>query len=830
MAEPAKSVPDGGAHSSGADFKVPQTDGRGDGLIAVVGMACRFPGAESLSAFWRLLESGDSAVTHGSPAETTGRVGEMFPDDAPVHDASRFGAFLSGIDQFDAEFFRISPLEAESLDPQQRLLLELSWEALEDAGVDPHRLVGSRSGVYVGIGSYEYQEIVRGESGAGGSDTPLYMVTGNRFSTASGRISFVLGLEGPSIAVDTACSSSLVAVHHAVAGLQRGEADLALAGGVCVILSPLTTEAFANAGMLSPTGRCWTFDERADGFVRSEGCGMLILKRLAEAEAAGDRIWGVIRGTAVNQDGLRPGLPAPKGLTQQRVIEEALSRAGTEPSQVDYLEAHGTGTRLGDPTEVNAVAAVYGRGRQATRPLLMGSVKTNIGHLSAAAGAAGLIKVLLSMRQGLIPRHLNLEHPNPEIDWDRLPVKVTTTATPWPGASDRPPLAGISSFGFSGTNSHVVVEGYDRTHDESANGDPPWPVGAASRVPPSPALPLAAADRQQGATIARELRILPLSGKSPGALRDLAARYLEWLDDRTARQPADGPAEETPLADLAWTAGVGRSHFACRAGLVFRDGASLRNALETLAAASDLPGVRQPVKVAFAYTGQASQWTGMGLDLYEREPVVRAVLDRCDAMLRGERGASLLDVMFGRAASEGDLDDPKWKQPAIYVLECALTALWSSLGIRPDVVFGHSLGEIAAAQAAGVFELGDGLKFAAARGALIGALPGAGAPGAGGAGGAQRHLGWRRGLYSGRQRRSPGGKRPGVGHRRGGGTLRVRRGPGEAPEKESRLPQSDGRAGPRRPGGGAFPTLVHRAFGSVRKQPQRTGRAGRRGA
>ena len=727
MAERAKPAPDGAAHSSQAGFRAPRTDGRGEGLIAVVGMACRFPGAENLSAFWRLLESGGSAVTHGSPAETTGRVGEMFPDDVPVHDASRFGAFLSGIDQFDAEFFRISPLEAESLDPQQRLLLELSWEALEDAGVDPHRLVGSRSGVYVGIGSYEYQEIVRGESGAGGSDTPLYMVTGNRFSTASGRISFVLGLEGPSIAVDTACSSSLVAVHHAVAGLQRGEADLALAGGVCVILSPLTTEAFANAGMLSPTGRCWTFDERADGFVRSEGCGMLVLKRLSEAEAAGDRIWGVIRGTAVNQDGLRPGLPAPKGLTQQRVIEEALSRAGIEPSQVDYLEAHGTGTRLGDPTEVNAAAAVYGRGRQATRPLLMGSVKTNIGHLSAAAGAAGLIKVLLSMRRGLIPRHLNLERPNPEIDWDRLPVQVTTTATPWPGASGRPPLAGISSFGFSGTNSHVVVEGYDKRQDESANGDAPWPVGAASRVPPSLAPPLAAADPRQGATLAGELRIMPLSGKSPGALRDLAGRYLEWLDDRTAPQPADRSAEKAPLADLAWTAGVGRGHFACRAGLVFRDGASLRNALRTLAAASDVPAVRAPAKVAFAFTGQASQWTGMGHDLYAREPVVRAVLDRCDATLRGERGASLLDVMFGRAGSEGDLDDPQWKQPAIYALECALTALWSSLGIRPDVVFGHSLGEIAAAQTAGVFELEDGLRFAAARGALIGALPGAGA-------------------------------------------------------------------------------------------------------
>ena len=337
-------------------------------------------------------------------------------------------------------FFRISPLEAESLDPQQRLLLELSWEALEDAGVNPDRLIGTRSGVYVGIGSYEYQEIVRGDGEPTGPNTPLYLVTGNRFSTASGRVSFALGLEGPSIAVDTACSSSLVAVHHAVAGLERGEADLALAGGVCVILSPLTTEAFANAGMLSPTGQCWTFDERADGFVRSEGCGMLDLKRLSEAEAAGDRIWGVIRGSAVNQDGERPGLPAPKGLTQGRVIEEALARAGISPSEVDYLEAHGTGTKLGDPTEVNAAATVYGRGREPDRPLLMGSVKTNIGHLAAGAGAAGLIKLLLAMHNGVIPKHLNLRNPNPGIDWDRLPVRVTTEATQWPlvGPAARP--------------------------------------------------------------------------------------------------------------------------------------------------------------------------------------------------------------------------------------------------------------------------------------------------------------------------------------------------------------------------------------------------------
>ena len=707
--------------------------------IAVVGMACRFPGAENVSAFWQLLAAGGNAVTHGSPGESDGRVGRMFPDEVPVHDASRFGAFLSGIDQFDAEFFRISPLEAASLDPQQRLLLELSWEALEDAAIDPGRLEGSRSGVYVGIGSYEYQEIVHEDSEATGPDTTLYLVTGNRFSTASGRVSFALGLEGPSVAVDTACSSSLVAVHHAVAGLQRGEADLALAGGVCVILSPLTTEAFANAGMLSPTGQCWTFDERADGFVRSEGCGMLVLKRLDEAEAAGDRIWGVIRGSAVNQDGVRPGLPVPKGLTQGRVIEEALSRAGVAPSQVDYLEAHGTGTRVGDPTEVNAAAAVYGRGRETDRPLLMGSVKTNIGHLAAGAGAAGLVKVLLAMRQGVIPRHLNLRNPNPEVDWERLPVRVTTTATDWPLVPDRRPLAGVSSFGFSGTNSHVIVEGHGEPDSAPAPGTVRWPAGAASPVPvrlPEPHTDLPVTEE---GLPPRETRILPLSGKSPGALRDLAGRYVEWLDapvgaapsgDRDAGLPLADSGDrdvEPPLADLAWTAGVGRSHFSHRAGVMFRDRRSLRDGLTALAGAGEEPVPRGAAKVAFAYTGQASQWVGMGEDLYEREPVVRAVLDRCDALFRDGRDGSLLDVMFGRTGSAGDLDDPRWKQPAIYALECALTALWASVGIRPDVVFGHSLGEIAAAHTAGVFDLEDGLRFAAARGALIGALPGAGA-------------------------------------------------------------------------------------------------------
>ena len=395
------------------------------------------------------------------------------------------------------------------------------------------------------------------------------------------------------------------------------------------------------------------------------------------------------------------------------------------PSEVDYLEAHGTGTKLGDPVEIAAAASVYGRGRDGETPLLVGSVKTNIGHLAAAAGAAGLIKVLLAMRRGVIPKHLNLSNPNPNIEWERLPVRITTTPTEWPNTGDHPPLAGVSSFGFSGTNSHVIVEGHGAA-DASANGARGWPVGTARDVPLL--LPGAMADQAAvGASGARRLRILPLSGKSSEALRDLAARYRSWLDQRIPDDDGGGGPEASTLADMAWTAAIGRNHFAHRTGVVFSDAASLREGLDSVIAGERGGAPAAVSKIAFAFTGQASQWTGMGYDLYEREPVVRAVLAHCDAVTRDERGASLLDVMFGLPGATGEIDDPQWKQPAIYALECALTALWSSIGVRPEVVLGHSLGEIAAAHTAGVMSLEDGLRFAAARGALIGALPGEGA-------------------------------------------------------------------------------------------------------
>ncbi len=680
-------------------------------------MACRFPGAEDLDAFWRLLAEGQNAVTEGVPGSGVGRVGELFPDAAVQSEACRFGAYLDGIDRFDAEFFRISPVEAQLLDPQQRLMLETSWRALEDAGMDPDRLQGSRTGVYAGISNYDYRGLILAASDTTDPAASLYSVTGTSFNTAIGRVAFMLGLHGPAIAMDTACSSSLVAVHQAVAGLQRGESDLALAGGVHTILSGRLLELRANAGMLAPDGRCKTFDAAADGYVRGEGCGILVLKRLSEAETDGDRIWAVIRGSALNQDGTSPGLTVPNGASQELVIAAALAQAGVLPSQVDYVEAHGTGTPVGDPIEMQAAGTAYGRGRAAERPLLIGSVKTNFGHLEAAAGTAGLIKTVLAMKHGVIPKHLHFRHPNPEIAWERLPVQVTAEATPWPLVPDRPPLAGVSGFGWSGTNAHVVVEGYGPTNGAVTGfTEKPWPNG--SPQPVAVDLPAAVADAavvESGGP--RTIRLLPLSSKTDQALRELAGRYLAWLDE--CAEDLDAGA----AADMAWTASVGRSHFTHRAGLAFRDVASLREGLTDLAAAGK-PEPQAAPKVAFAYTGQASQWIGMGQELYEQEPVARAVLDRCDQVLRTERGVSLLDVMFGRA---GDLDDPAWTQPAIYALECALTALWASVGVEPSVVVGHSLGEIAAAQAAGVFTLEEGLRFAAARGALMGALPADGA-------------------------------------------------------------------------------------------------------
>ena len=706
--------------------------------IAVVGLACRFPGGDGLEGFWRLLESGGDAVTEARGRPIGGGMpvyGETKGEGSPAH----WGGFVEDVDLFDAEFFRIAPVEARLLDPQQRLLLETSWQALESAGMDPGGLKGSRTGVYAGIATHDYADLMAasGEADSGS----VYIATGNTGSTAIGRVAFALGLEGPAVAVDTACSSSLVAVHQAVSGLQRGEADLALAGGVNVLLSPFVTETFRNGGMLSPDGRCKTFDASADGFVRGEGCGVVVLKRLRDAEAAGDRIWGVVRGSAVNHDGASAGLTVPNGLAQERVIGDALKQAGVEPSEVDYLEAHGTGTELGDPIEVDAAAAVYGAGRDPAQPLLLGSVKTNIGHLETAAGVAGLIKVLLSMGHGVIPKHLHFRQPNPHVDWERLPVRVASEPEAWPRREGRPARAGISSFGFSGTNAHVLVEEHGsvavagpRHSGESRNpvagGAGPavavgWPEGASEFRP---------AKGSAGVTGARERRLLALSGRTEEALHALAGRYVEWLEERAelltpVEGGGEGPSGRELLADMAWTAGVGRSHHGCRAGLTFLKAEELREKLAELAGGSEAGsgvstarGTGGAPKVGFLFTGQGSQWPGMGRELYEQEPVFRAVLDRCEQEVKRLRGESLLEVMF-EAGQGPELDHTRWTQPALYALEAGLAAMWGSVGVRPAVVLGHSVGEVAAAYAAGVLTLEEGMRLAARRGELMGSLP-----------------------------------------------------------------------------------------------------------
>ena len=690
------------------------TDGPGEERIAVVGMACRFPGAPDIDAFWRQLEAGADAVTEGrrDPGPWNGILGD--PDAKET--VYRRGGFIEELDRFDAGFFGIRPIEARMMDPRQGLLLETSWQALEDAGMDPSPLKGTRTGVYVGLGGSEYRDLV---AASGQDDSYL----GTAPSVAIGRVAFALGLMGPAVPLDMTCASSLVAVHQAAASLREGEVDLALAGGVHAALSPRISKFMADYGMLSRTGLCRTFDEAADGFVRGEGCGVVVLKRLSDAEADGDRIWGLIQGTAVNQNGASAALTVPNGTAQEQVLEEALSRAGVPPCEVDYLEAHATGSQLGDPIEVRAAAAVYGRERAADRPLLLGTVKTNIGHLEAAAGIAGLIKVLLAMRHGVIPKHLHFRNPSPQMPWDELPVRVTSEATAWPLSPDHPPRAGVSAFALSGTNAHLVVEGYG-TPGSPPDGDTGSlaPSGESKHLDAS--LPESVPGPQAREPVHRRMRMLPLSGKSGDALRELAGQYLAWLDDHDGAL-SSGDAPGPLLSDMAWTAGAGRSHFAHRAGILFGDAGSLKEKLAALAESGGSHGPPTGTKVAFVYPGEDSHWTGMGGELYESEPVVRAVLDHLDGVLREERDASLLDVMFGRS---GELGDPAWAQPAVYALECALTALWSGIGIRPSVVFGMGSGEISAAQAAGVLSLEEGMRFAARRGDLMEALQDGGSP------------------------------------------------------------------------------------------------------
>nr|WP_110808534.1 type I polyketide synthase [Mycolicibacterium iranicum] len=671
-----------------------------DEPIAIVAVSCRFPGAPDPEAFWEVLSGGVDAI--GEIPEDRFDIDDFYdPDpDAPGKTYTRFGGFLDGIDGFDPEFFGISPREAVWIDPQQRLVLETVWEGLERAGYAPAALRGSRTGVFVGVAANEYAHLLATESV---DKIEPYFITGNAINAISGRVAFALGLEGPAVAVDTACSSSLVAVHQACQALRSGDCDLALAGGVNVLLSPVTVIAASRARMLSPAGRCKTFDASADGYVRGEGCGMLVLKRLSDAERDGDRICAVIPGSAVNQDGASSGLTVPNGGAQQRLIGTALARAGWAGADIDYLEAHGTGTPLGDPIEAQAAGAVYGAARDANRPLLMGSVKTNIGHLESASGVAGLIKVVLSLQHETLPQSLHFDTPSPHIPWEALPVRVVDRAIPW-HANGRPRRAGVSSFGFTGTNAHVLVE---EAPQQPAIGLPePGPESTADEGPRP--------DVQEPPA-----EVLALSARSPEALVQLARRYETWL---TTHPDVD-------LADVCRTAGTGRSHFEHRAAMVVDSVRHAREVLADLAQNRMRPGAvrgecADPPKTAWLFTGQGSQYPGMARELFETEPVFAETVTRCVEAVDGILPRGLLEVMFATDRESGKLlRHTSFAQPALFAVEMGLARLWQSWGIEPDVVIGHSVGQYAAACVAGVFSVEDGARLMAERGRLFGSLP-----------------------------------------------------------------------------------------------------------
>lgn len=653
--------------------------------IAVVGIGCRFPGdVDGPDAFWQFLcEGGDGIVE--TPSDRWDVDAFYDPDpETPGRMSAKHGGYLGRVDGFDADFFRISPRELVSMDPQQRLLLEVSWEALENGGLDPTRLAGSRTGVFFGIGTFDYPQLIH--RAAGRDRVDAYAATGAGHSLASGRLSYLLGLQGPSLSVDTACSASLVSVHLACQSLHGNECRVALAGGVNLILIPDVSIALSKAHMLSGDGRCRAFDGAASGFSRGEGCGVVVLKRLSHAIEDRDRVLAVISGSAVNQDGRSSGLTAPNGKAQEAVIREALDRAGVEPAAVGYVEAHGTGTSLGDPIEARALGAVMARGREMDRPLAVGSVKTNIGHLEAAAGVAGLIKTVLAVQRGEIPPHLHLNEPNPLIPWDELPLRVVTEREPWPGWTERR-VAGISSFGFSGTNAHVVV----------------------TQAPDVPA---------SHAGVDRPIHLFTASARSRTALDALLARHL-----------ADLRGTPEALPDICFTANSGRAALEHRLALQAGTTDELITQLEELVldptTGHGFTGYVPPgptPDVAFLFTGQGSQHTGMGRELFETQPTFRRCLERCADLLAGELDVPLLDLLF-RGEHAELLDQTTYAQPGLFAIEIALAELWRSWGIVPTAVMGHSVGELAAACTAGVFSLPDGLRLISARGRLMGALP-----------------------------------------------------------------------------------------------------------
>jgi phthiocerol/phenolphthiocerol synthesis type-I polyketide synthase B len=651
--------------------------------VAVVGIGCRFPGdVVGPEGYWRLLVDGEDAISE-VPADRWDADAFYDPDPlTPGRMTTKWGGFVSDIARFDADFFGITPREAAAMDPQQRMLLEVAWEAFEHAGIPPDSLSGSRTGVMMGVYYNEYQSL----SAQSPEMVSAYTGTGNAHSVTVGRIAYLLGLRGPAVAVDTACSSSLVAVHLACQSLRLRETDVALAGGVNVILRPETQIAISAWGLLSADGRCKTFDASADGFVRGEGCGVVVLKRLVDAIRDGDRVLAVVRGTAINQDGRSNGVTAPNAIAQRDVITAALRAGDVTADSVDYIETHGTGTVLGDPIEFEALAETYGRGAQ---PCALGSAKTNLGHLEAAAGIAGFIKAALAVQHGHIPPNLHFSQWNPGIDPSPTRFFVPTENTPWP-RDNGPRRAAVSSFGFGGTNAHVVLEQGPAVIQSSVSAPAPG------------------------------VHTLVISGKTPDRVASSAGVLADWMG---------GSGAGVALADVAHTVNHHRARQPVFATVCAADAAHAISGLRALAVGQHSPGVVPPHDghcgsgTVFVYSGQGSQWAGMGRQLLADEPAFAAAVDELEPVFKAEVGFSLRDVLADGEPVAGSLR----VQSVLVGMQLALTALWRSRGVEPDAVIGHSMGEVSAAVVAGALGVADGLRVIAIRARLMSRFEGHGA-------------------------------------------------------------------------------------------------------